>query len=213
MVPATPSARLRSGNSSIATFREEKRSRAKEVPGFSSLGGFFRVGNRPNEGTGEMTRIAVRASWIGILAVCAAPLLMLVAYVLQGVGPDGPGGVAASLVRIVVAGLLLALLYTAVGLGVSSLTDRKAFATAALLLLMVVASSFVTVLVDETGLPGSLQGLSLLSGPFGLVELVHGERASIPGLGLPAALGGLAAWTALGLAVTRTRYRLLQVTR
>lgn len=140
-------------------------------------------------------------------------LLMLVAYVLQGVGPDGPGGVAATFVRIIVSGLLLALLYTAVGLGVSSVTDRKAFATAALLLLMVVVSAFITVLVEESDLPGSLQGLSLLSGPFGLVELVHGERASIPGLGLPAALGGLAAWTALGLGVTHLRYRLLQVTR
>jgi ABC-2 type transport system permease protein len=147
------------------------------------------------------------------LITIGPPLLMLVAYVLQGVGPDGPGGVAATLVRIIVSGILLALLYTAVALGVSSLTDRKAFATAALLLLMVVASSFVTVLVDETGLNDSLQGLSLLSGPFALVELIHGERASFPGLGLPAALGGLAAWTALGLTVTTVRYRHLQVTR
>jgi ABC-2 type transport system permease protein len=147
------------------------------------------------------------------LITIGPPLLMLVAYVLQGVGPDGPGGVAASFVRIVAAGLLLALLYTAVGLGVSSLTDRKAFATAALLSLMVVMSTFVSVLVDETGLPESLHGLSLLTGPFGLVELVHGERPDIPGLGLPAALGGLTFWTVLGLTVTRVRYQLLQVTR
>ena len=48
-------------------------------------------------------------------------------------------------------------------------------------------------------MPVSLQGLSLLTGPFTLVELIHGEQSSIPGLGLPAALGGLGAWTALGL--------------
>lgn len=164
-----------------------------------------------------------RDSYLGAKAMAAfsvislitvgPPLLMLIAYVLQGVGPDGPGGVAASLVRIVASGLLLALLYTAVGLGVSSLTDRKAFATAALLLLMVVVSLFVSVLVEVTDLPEGVQGLSLLTGPFALVELVHGERASIPGLGLPAALGGLTAWTLLGLTVTRVRYQLLQVTR
>ncbi|HEX7133555.1 MAG TPA: hypothetical protein VF228_13350 [Iamia sp.] len=147
------------------------------------------------------------------LITIGPPLLMLVAYVLQGVGPDGPGGVAASFVRIVASGLLLALLYTSVGLGVSSLTDRKAFATAALLLLMVVVSTFISVLVDETGLPESLHGLSLLTGPFGLVELVHGEQTDIPGLELPAALGGLVLWTVLGLTVTRVRYQLLQVTR
>jgi ABC-2 type transport system permease protein len=147
------------------------------------------------------------------LITIGPPLLMLVAYVLQGVGPDGPGGVAASLVRIIVAGALLAMLYTAVGLGVSSLTDRKAFATATLLLLMVVVSGFVSVLVERADLPGSFQALSLLTGPFALVELIHGETTTIPGLGLPAALGGLLAWTALGVAVTRTRYQLLQVTR
>jgi ABC-2 type transport system permease protein len=147
------------------------------------------------------------------LITIGPPLLMLVAYVLQGVGPDGPAGVAGSLARIVVAGLLLALLYTAVGLGVSSLTDRKAFATAALLLLMVVVSAFISVLVDEADLPASFQALSLLTGPFALVELVHGEPSTIDGLGLPAALGGLLAWTALGLGVTRVRYQLLQVTR
>lgn len=164
-----------------------------------------------------------RDSYIGSKALAAfsviclitvgPPLLMLVAYVLQGVGPDGPGGVAASLVRILASGMLLALLYTSVGLGVSSLTDRKSFATAALLLLMVVCSLFISVLVEVTDLPVGLEGLSLLTGPFALVELVHGEPASIPGLGLPAALGGLTAWTVLGLAVARIRYQLLQVTR
>jgi ABC-2 type transport system permease protein len=147
------------------------------------------------------------------LITIGPPLLMLVAYVLQGVGPDGPAGVAGSFVRIIVAGLLLAVLYTSVGLGVSSLTDRKAFATAALLLLMVVVSAFLSVLVDEAGLPDSLQALSLLLGPFALVELIHGEPASIPGLSLGVALSGLLLWTVLGALVTSIRYDRLQVTR
>ena len=81
-------------------------------------------------------------------------------------------------------------------LGVSSLTDRKAFATAALLLLMVVVSSFIAVLVDEAGLPESLHGLSLLTGPFAWCELIYGETARHPG---PGAAGRArragAAWT------------------
>jgi ABC-2 type transport system permease protein len=158
------------------------------------------------------SKAAAAFSVISLITI-GPPLLMLVAYVLQGVGPDGPAGVAGSFARILVAGVLLALLYTAVGLGVSSLTDRKAFATAALLLLMVVVSSFIAVLVDEAGLPAGLQSLSLLTGPFALVELVHGETASIPGLGLPAALAGLGAWTLAGFVVTRIRYQALQVTR
>jgi hypothetical protein len=71
----------------------------------------------------------------------------------------------------------------------------------------------VSVLVEEAGLPESLHALSQLTGPFALVELVHGETTSIPGLGLPAALGGLLGWSLLGAAVTRIRYQLLEVTR
>ncbi|MGI8937292.1 MAG: hypothetical protein ACR2JF_03560 [Iamia sp.] len=147
------------------------------------------------------------------LVTVGPPLLMLIAYVIQGVGPDGPAGVAGSLVRIVVAGGVLSALYTGVSMGVSALTDRKAFATAALLLLVVVSSTFLTVIVEVTGLPEGFYGLSLIAGPFSLVQLIHGEPADIQGLTLPAALGGAVAWTLLGAAVARVRYQLLQVTR
>lgn len=162
------------------------------------------------------TYVAAKAlaafSVISLITV-GPPLLMLIASMLQGVGPDGPGGVALTFVRILASGALLALLYTAVGLGVSSLTDRKAFATAALLLLMVVASGFSSILIDENGLPESFHAVSLLTGPFALVERVHGEEASLPGLSLGTALAGLSAWVVLGAVVTRVRYQLLQVTR
>ncbi len=147
------------------------------------------------------------------LITVGPPLLMLIASMLQGVGPDGPAGVVLTLVRILVSGGLLALLYTAVGLGVSSLTDRKAFATAALLLLMVVASFFTALLVELADLPESFHAISLLAGPFALVEQVHGEPGSIRGLTLPVALAGLSLWVLVGGIVTRTRYQMLQVTR
>ena len=148
------------------------------------------------------------------LVTIGPPLLMLVAYVIQGVGPDGPAGVAATLLRILLSGAVLSALYTAVSMGVSSLTDRKAFATAALLLLLVVSTLFLSVLVESTQLSDNVYAASLLVGPFGLVELIHGEQTSeLTGLTLPAALAGAAAWTLLGAAVCRTRYQLLQVTR
>lgn len=147
------------------------------------------------------------------LVTVGPPLLMLIAYVLQGVGPDGPAGVAATFVRIVGSGLLLAVLYAAVSLGVSSLTDRKAFATAALLLLVVVSTVFIGVVVEVAELPAGFHSASLVTGPFNLVQLVHGEPPDIAGVGLPGAIAGLVAWTALGAVVCRTRYQHLQVTR
>ncbi len=157
-------------------------------------------------------KAAATVSVISLVTV-GPPLLMLIAYVLQGVGPDGPAGVAATFARIVGSGLLLAVLYAAVSMGVSSLTDRKAFATAALLLLVVVSTIFIGVVVEVADLAGDVHSASLVTGPFNLVQLVHGERPDIAGVTLPAALGGAIAWTLLGAVVCRTRYQHLQVTR
>lgn len=146
------------------------------------------------------------------LVTIGPPLLMLVAYVIQGVGPDGPVAVASTLARIVGSGALLAVLFTSVAMGVSSLTDRKAFATAGLLLVIVMSSFFVGVTVEAAELDRNLYAASLITGPFTLVELVHGEAPGISGVTLPAAVGFLLAWTFVGAFVCRTRYQQLQVT-
>lgn len=147
------------------------------------------------------------------LVTLGPTLLMLVANILQGVGPDGPAGVAATTLRIIVAGAMLALLFTSVSMGVSALTDRKAFATAALLILLVVSPIFLAILVEVAGLPDGFQGLNLIAGPFGLVQLIHGERVDVEGLTLPSAIAGVAVWVVVGLGAARLRYHSLQVTR
>lgn len=147
------------------------------------------------------------------LVTIGPPLLMLVAYMLQGVGPDGPAGVAATFARIVGGGVVLSALYTAVSMGVSSLTDRKAFATAALLLVLVISSLFIGVVVETADLPSWLHSFSLIAGPFSLVQLIHGETADIPEVTLTSALAVTAGWTVLGAVVCRIRYQMLQVTR
>ncbi len=159
-----------------------------------------------------VAKAAITFAILSLITV-GPPLLMLIAYVIQGVGPDGPAGVAGTLARIVAAGAVLSALYTAVSMGVSSLTDRKAFATAALLLVVVVPSLFITVLVEAIGAPEGLYSLSLLVGPFTLVQLIHGEATPNVALTLPTALAGAAALTVLGTVVCRVRYQLLQVTR
>ena len=97
-------------------------------------------------------------------------------------------------------------------MGISSLTDRKAFATASLLLVVVVSTVFTGIFIEVTGTSDALYAVSLIAGPFALVQLVHGEVPEVPGLTLPFALAGIAGWTLLGAIVCRTRYRLLQVT-
>ncbi|HEX9258600.1 MAG TPA: ABC transporter permease subunit [Acidimicrobiales bacterium] len=155
------------------------------------------------------------AAVIGLLslATLGPPLLMLVANVLQNMGPDSPIDVLVLLLRIVVCGVLVAVQYTAVSLGVSSLTDRRAVASAGTLLLIVVTGAVVGALVGGVGMSRSLLGFNLMFGPFELVRRVYGEVGSEPSI--PTWVLGLqqAGWTTLGLGVLWWRYRRLQVTR
>jgi ABC-2 type transport system permease protein len=162
------------------------------------------------------TYLAAKALATGLVlafVTIGPPLLMLIAFIIQGQGPDGPAGVAGTLGRIVCAGLAITVLFTAVSLGISSLTDRKAFATAGLILIFLVSSAVTGVLVGVLELPEGFLVLDLFALPFALVVRIHGESDAFSGVTLGAAVLGSLAWTVLGTAVARLRYQRLQVTR
>lgn len=141
------------------------------------------------------------------------PLLMLIAFIIQGSGPDGPVAVLQTLGRIVAAGGLITILYTTVSMAVASLTDRKAVATAGMLLLTLVSSTAIGVVVAALNVSEGLFSLDLFLGPFVLVQLIHGEVPELGDVSLALSLAATAGWSALGVMVCRTRYHGLQVTR
>ena len=121
------------------------------------------------------------AAVLGLLAVATLgpPLLMLVSFVLQDLGPDGPVEVVKLLARILLAGSLVAGVYGAVSLGVSSLTDRKAFAAGAVLLLLLVTGAITGALVDGLDAPEWLLAfnLAVVSARAGAAHLRRAGRA------------------------------------
>ena len=104
---------------------------------------------------------------------------MLVSFVLQDLGPDGPIEVVKLLARILLAGSLVAGVYGAVSLGVSSLTDRKAFAAGAVLLLLLVTGAITGALVDGLDAPEWLLAFNLAVSPLELVQRIYGERGEL----------------------------------
>jgi ABC-2 type transport system permease protein len=156
---------------------------------------------------------AIATALVLAFVTIGPPLLMLIAFIIQGQGPDGPAAVAATVGRIAGAGLAITVLFTAVSLGISSLTDRKAFATAGLILVFLVSSAVTGVLVGALEAPDGFLVLDLFTVPFALVVRIHGERDAFEGVSLGAAVLGCLAWTVLGAAVARLRYQRLQVTR
>jgi ABC-2 type transport system permease protein len=147
------------------------------------------------------------------------PLMLLIGYSTQGFGPRGVGGWFAELGRIVWAGLAVSIMYTVVSLAISSITSRKAAASAAFLALVIGLPVLITFLVTNAGINYEYRLLDLGTLPYEAVMRVFNTAS--PGLDvigpghLPAANVWLAcgAWVTVSLAVITDRYRRLQVTK
>ncbi len=155
------------------------------------------------------------AAVLGLLAVATLgpPLLMLVSFVLQDLGPDGPVEVVKLLARILLAGSLVAGVYGAVSLGVSSLTDRKAFAAGAVLLLLLVTGAITGALVDGLDAPQWLLAFNLAVSPLELVQRIYGERGELDDTSTALLFAVNIGWIVTGFSVLWWQYRRLVVTR
>lgn len=140
------------------------------------------------------------------------PLLLLVGRTFANAGPETVLDFLSILARIVVSGLTISAAYTAISLAAASLTDRRAVASAGVILLLLVSSVATGVLV---GLGGSdrLLLLNLFLLPFELVQRIYGELGTRPQLSTAELVAANLAWTAGAGVLVRERYRRLQVTR
>jgi ABC-2 type transport system permease protein len=153
-----------------------------------------------------------------LVVTMGPPLLLLIAYTLQGAGPDGPIAFLELLVKIVLAGLAVTLVPAALSLGISSLTSRRAFASAGIVVAILASGVVVGVLTDPSGpdLPAILGLLDLFGLPFELALRIHGERgegAPFADLGTGWVVAGNLAWTAGLAALARASYRRVSVDR
>lgn len=143
-------------------------------------------------------------------------LLLLIGYVLQSNGPDGPLGVLAQLARILGAGSAVALFGTAFALALASLTDRKGLATGGALIVLFGTHIVGQILPFALGLSKATVMLSLFIAPFEVAARILdaagevGDLQTIPNVVIFLAA---TAWVALFSVVVYLRYATLQVTR
>ncbi len=161
--------------------------------------------------------LGAKAAAIGsvLATVTLGPtLLLLVGFVLADNGPDGAGPLAATLIRIVVSAAVVTVWYTTLSMAVASLTDRRAFASASIILTVLITSSVTAALVGS-GLSSFLKLFDLFSLPFELVRRVYGERGAPEMADLPTPVMAAAAfgYVTLFAAVVVWRYKSLEVTR
>lgn len=153
------------------------------------------------------------AVWSVMLTMTVGPQLFLVAaYTVESAGPslrDAP----LLLGRIVLSGIGVALFYTAIAMGVSSLTTRKAVAAVATVLLLFVPSIGVAAAVESADAPDELALLTPavaeefawrvfddVRGPLDADQPIHHVSTEL-------VLAGLAGWILVGAVVCWASYR------
>lgn len=150
----------------------------------------------------------------GLLLVTTGPqLLFLVANTLQGHTVGSAADTMVMAVRILAAGFVVAALFTSVTMAISSFTDRRGFASAAILLVIFASGAVGWSLQDahpDLGLIGLAVQLpdALTTRTFGVTSTVTSPEIST-GLVWAVGIGVIVVCAA----ITRIRYARMQVTR
>ncbi len=142
-------------------------------------------------------------------------LLFFTALSLQGFGPGGIFAVLKVLGQLLISAVVIAGFFTAVGMAISSTTDRKGTATAATLGGFVGSAAISGLLVEELNYSTHLRLLNLIATPMQLAPRIFGE----PGEWTSRENPSWTLWAAV-LAVTTScaafvwyRYQKMSVTR
>ncbi len=144
------------------------------------------------------------------LVVVGPPVLFLIGYTFQSQGPEGLFDWVSVMGRILLAGVVICVVYTAISLGVSSLTDRRAFASIAVVFVMLGASIAAGVLVDVAGFSENWRILDPISGTLEIAPRLFGDRSEeFRNISTWLVVLGSAAWTVFGSALLIGRYRRL----
>lgn len=156
--------------------------------------------------------LAKAAAVVGTLwLIIGGPaVLAFVGYTVQGQGPDGfPGwiGVAA---RLLLGGLVASVIYAAVSLAASSLTDRRAFASIAVVLLVLGVSIAVSATVESDVAPDEVRLLDPVATPLEIpARLFGGETFEYAGISTALVVLACAAWLLIPVGIIAARYRKL----
>lgn len=147
------------------------------------------------------------------IVVVGPALLLLVGYTVQGQGPDGFDGWLSVFGRLLLGGLAIVATYCAVSLGISSFTDRRAFASVAVLLVLVGGSSVAAILVEGLEMSPNYLLLDPLGAPFEFAIRLFGDASDGPGSDVSdaAVTLGVVGWIVAGFGALVGRYRKISV--
>ena len=148
------------------------------------------------------------------IVVAGPALLYLAANTIQGLGPDGFANWLEVAAKLLLSSGIIVVFFAAVSLGAASVTDRRAFASVAVLAALFGVSIVVNISVESIGASRNLLVLDPLSVPLETAARIFGDNSDgftdfDTGEVVPTGLvyGGTALWIAAGFGVLADRYR------
>lgn len=148
-----------------------------------------------------------------LLVTLGPQLLLLIGRSLLDAGPENVGDFLAVLVRTLAAGLVVASIYTAISLAAASLTDRRAFASAGVILTLLVSAAVTGALVEGAEWDRRVYLLNIGMLPGELVQRIYGLAGSEPTIETASLVVAVCAWVLGSAGVVLWRYRSLTVAR
>jgi ABC-2 type transport system permease protein len=143
--------------------------------------------------------------------IVGLPVMMVfIGYTSQGQGPDGFPSWLWVAARLLVGGLAMSAVYTAVSLAASSVTDRRAFASVAVIMVMLGMSISVNIIVEQAEMNANLLLLDPLGVPLELpVRFFGGRTEEAVDVSTTSVYLANLAWFFVPSAVIASRYRKL----
>ena len=158
-------------------------------------------------------KLAAVAPTLAIVTI-GPVMLLLIGYTFENRGPDGFDGWLLVFGRIVLSGAVVSAVYASVSMAAASITDRRALASAGVILTLIVSAAVGDALVDAAELSGNFQLLNLLGVPFELVYRIYGQDdGPLPDLDTLAVIATNLGWIVAGLGLTWWRYLRMEMTR
>lgn len=143
-------------------------------------------------------------------------IFLMIGYTVAGLGPGGFGATLAILGKIALAGILVALYFTLIGMAVSTLTSRKGFASAGIVVALLVTVALSETMVEVAGAAKWVLLFGLLRLPTDMVSRIYGEpniEERIQDVSSGASFAMFGAVCAVSAIVTIVGYRRLEVTK
>lgn len=146
---------------------------------------------------------------VGVLSiiVVAPTILYLLGLTFASAGPDGFGNWLLTLARILISGLAASLVYALVSMACSSLTDRRAFASVAVIMVMLGLVTVISILIDTADASVHWRLLDPLNIPLEMVERIFGGQGEYPDIPSTQVYAANLGWAGASGALIWSRYR------